>query len=88
MSHPLDQVRAAIRTRHYSIRTEEAYIRWIREYIIFYGKRHPDGLGAADVSAFISHLTVNRDAAASTQPSPLGTAVPLPRGARPTRRVG
>jgi integrase len=67
MSHPLDQVRAAIRTRHYSIRTEEAYIRWIREYIFFFDKRHPDGLGAKDVSVFISHLAVNRDVAASTQ---------------------
>jgi len=67
MSHLLDQVRAAIRTRHYSIRTEEAYIRWIREYIIFFGKRHPAGLGAKDISAFVSHLAVNRDVAASTQ---------------------
>ena len=67
MSHPLDQVRAAIRTRHYSIRTEEAYIRWIREYIIFFDKRHPSRLGAKDISVFISHLAVNRDVAASTQ---------------------
>jgi integron integrase len=67
MSRLLDEVRDAVRTRHYSIRTEEAYIRWIREYILFYGKRHPAELGAEDVSAFLSHLAVGRKVAASTQ---------------------
>lgn len=67
MSQLLDQVRARIRSRHYSIRTEEAYIRWIREYIIFFDKRHPSTLGASEVSAFVSHLAVDRDVAASTQ---------------------
>ena len=88
MSHLLDQVRAAIRTRHYSIRTEEAYIRWIREYIIFFGKRHPAGLGAADVSAFVSHLAVNRDVAASTQNQALSALLFLYGEVLPTRRVG
>ena len=41
MSRLLEQVREAVRTRHYSIRTEEAYLRWAREYILFCGKRHP-----------------------------------------------
>jgi hypothetical protein len=63
MSRLLDQVREAVRTRHYSIRTEEAYIRWTRQYILFCGKRHPSELGAADVSAFISHLAVRRKVA-------------------------
>lgn len=67
MSRLLDQVREAIRTRHYSIRTEEAYVRWIREYILFFGKRHPSELGSAEVSAFVSHLAVKRQVAASTQ---------------------
>lgn len=67
MSRLLDQVREAIRTRHYSIRTEESYIRWIREYILFSGKRHPEQLGAKEVSAFVSHLAVKRKVAASTQ---------------------
>jgi integron integrase len=67
MSQLLEQVRAAVRTRHYSIRTEEAYIRWVREYILFYGKRHPAELGAKEVSAFLSHLAVERNVAASTQ---------------------
>jgi integron integrase len=67
MSQLLDQVHARVRSHHYSIRTEEAYIRWIREYIIFFNKRHPATLGAADVSTFVSHLAVDRNVAASTQ---------------------
>lgn len=67
MSQLLDRVREAIRTRHYSIRTEESYIRWIREYILFSGKRHPAELGAEEVAAFVSHLAVKRHVAASTQ---------------------
>lgn len=67
MSKLLDQVRLLLRSRRYSIRTEEAYLYWIRQYIIFHSKRHPADLGAADVSAFLSHLAVNRNVAASTQ---------------------
>ncbi len=67
MSQLLEQVRNAVRTRHYSIRTEEAYIRWIREYILFFDKRHPTELGAKEISAFLSHLAVGRNVAASTQ---------------------
>ncbi len=67
MSQLLDLVREAVRTRHYSIRTEEAYVRWIREYILFFHKRHPSGLGAREVGAFVSHLAVKRNVAASTQ---------------------
>jgi integron integrase len=63
----LDQVRDAVRVRHYSIRTEEAYIRWIRQYILFCHKRHPSELGAGEVSAFLSYLAVRRNVAASTQ---------------------
>jgi hypothetical protein len=67
VSQLLDRVRETIRTRHYSIRTEESYIRWIREYILFSGKRHPAELGAKEVAAFVSHLAVKRNVAASTQ---------------------
>lgn len=67
MSQLLDRVREAVRTRHYSIRTEESYLRWIREFILFFDKRHPSELGAKEVSAFVSHLAVNRHVAASTQ---------------------
>jgi integron integrase len=63
----LDQARDLMRTRHYSIRTEEAYLRWIREYIIFHGKRHPAALGASEVTAFLSYLATDRQVAASTQ---------------------
>ena len=79
MSKLLEQVREAVRTRHYSIRTEEAYIRWAREYILFCGKRHPSELGAADVSAFISHLAVSRKVAASTQTQALSALLFLYR---------
>ncbi len=63
----LDQVRNAIRTRHYSLRTEQAYIAWIRQFIVFHNKRHPTALAEKDVSAFLTHLAVDRKVAASTQ---------------------
>ena len=62
----LERVRAAIRTRHYSPRTEEAYSGWIRRFIVFHGKRHPLELGEPEISAFVSHLA-SRGVAASTQ---------------------
>ncbi|HEX8177237.1 MAG TPA: phage integrase N-terminal SAM-like domain-containing protein [Pyrinomonadaceae bacterium] len=55
MSHLLNQVRDQIRILHYSIRTEEAYINWIKQFIIFHNKRHPDELGAAEISRFLSY---------------------------------
>jgi integron integrase len=63
----LDQVRAAIRARHYSRRTEAAYVHWIRRYIVFHGRRHPNELAAADVTAFVTWLAVNEGVVASTQ---------------------
>jgi integron integrase len=63
----LDQVRLAIRTRHYSIRTEEAYVQWIKRFILFHHKRHPKEMGADEVSQFLSDLAVQRHVAASTQ---------------------
>ena len=63
----LDQVRELIRIRHYSIRTEQAYVQWIRRYILFHDKRHPHELGAEEVTAFLSHLAIKRNVAASTQ---------------------
>ena len=50
----LDQVRTAIRTRHYSLRTERAYVHWIKRYIYFHGKRHPIDMGATEIEAFLS----------------------------------
>ena len=63
----LDQVRDRLRTRHYSLRTERAYVDWIKRFIWFHGRRHPRELGAAEVEAFLSHLAVAREVSASTQ---------------------
>ena len=63
----LDQVRGKIRLKHYSIRTEQAYVDWIRRFILFFGKRHPRDLGAAEVEQFLTHLAVEGKVAASTQ---------------------
>jgi integron integrase len=63
----LDAVRAAIRIKHYSIRTEYAYLDWVRRYIRFHAMRHPADMGAAQVTAFLSHLAVQGNVAASTQ---------------------
>lgn len=63
----LDRLREAIRVRHYSIRTEEAYVQWVRRYIYFHGKRHPADLGEHHVNQFLSHLAVKGRVAASTQ---------------------
>jgi integron integrase len=63
----LNRVRAAIRVRHYSIRTEQAYLRWIERFIRFSGTRHPLTLGSAEVGAFIDHLAVEKRVSASTQ---------------------
>ena len=60
MSRLLEEVRDLIRTLHYSYRTEEAYLNWIRQYILFHGKRHPTEMGAAEVCAFLTHLAVKR----------------------------
>lgn len=63
----LDQVRDAIRLKHYYIRTEGSYVSWIRRYILFHGKRHPNEMGAPEVEAFLTHLAVKENVAASTQ---------------------
>ncbi len=63
----LDQVRDAIRLKHYSIRTENSYVDWVRRYILFHNKRHPNEMGAPEVEAFLTHLAVNENVAASTQ---------------------
>jgi len=69
MSTPklMDQVRDAIRTRHYSIRTEQTYLHWIKRYILFHGKKHPADIGEAEITAFLTYLAVDKHVAASTQ---------------------
>ena len=63
----LDRVRQVSRLRHLSRRPEEAYVRWIRRYIVFHGKRHPRELGEADLTAFLSSLAIRGQVSASTQ---------------------
>lgn len=63
----LDVAREAIRRRHYSYRTEETYLQWMKRFILFSGKRHPRELGAAEVTAFLNHLAIERRVAAATQ---------------------
>ncbi len=63
----LDQLRAALRTRHYSIRTEESYVAWARRFILFHGKRHPRDMGAPQIAAYLTHLASERHVSASTQ---------------------
>jgi len=63
----LDRVREAIRARHYSLRTEEAYVGWVRRFILFHNKRHPAEMGESEVNQFLTHLAVVQDVAASTQ---------------------
>ncbi len=76
----LDEVRALARARHYSYRTEEAYVHWIKQYILFYRKRHPAEMGAAEVGGFLTHLAVERNVAASTQNQALASLLFLYRG--------
>ena len=63
----LDRVRDAIRLKHYSIRTEQAYTDWIRRFILFHGKRHPSAMGEMEVTEFLTHLARDQNVAASTQ---------------------
>ena len=69
MSQPrlLDRVRNAIRVRQYSMATERAYLGWTRRFILFHGKRHPEGMGKTEVEAFLSYLAVQRKVSPSTQ---------------------
>lgn len=96
----LDQVRAAVRVRHFSRRTEDAYVHWIRRFIVFHGTRHPRELGAEHVSRFLTWLAVEQHVSASTQNQalsgilflyrhvlqrPLGEVLAPPRARMPTR---
>ena len=69
----LDRVRERLRIKHYSLRTEEAYLYWIRRYIRFFGsKRHPETMGDAELTEFLTHLALDAQVAASTQNQALG----------------
>jgi integron integrase len=75
----LDQLRTAIRTRHYSRRTEEAYVAWVRRFILFHNKRHPSAMGAEEVNGFLSSLAVDGNVAAATQAQALSAILFLYR---------
>lgn len=63
----LEQVRRRLRVGHYSLRTEQTYIPWIKRYILFHGKRHPRDMGKTEIEAFLTHLAVDRHVSAATQ---------------------
>jgi integron integrase len=63
----LDQVRHIIRLKHYSLSTEDTYVSWIKRYILFHDKRHPQEMGILEIEAFLTHLAVDQQVAASTQ---------------------
>lgn len=63
----LDRVRWHLRVKHYSIRTEEAYVGWIRRFILFHCKRHPSEMGEHEITEFLTNLAVEKHVAASTQ---------------------
>ena len=75
----LDQVRDLIRLKHYSYRTEQTYVYWIRRYILFHNKRHPAEMGGAELEAFLTHLATVDNVAASTQNQALNAVVFLYR---------
>ena len=75
----LHLVRRAIRIRHYSPRTEQAYVHWIRRYIFFHKLRHPAEMGKPELNAFLSHLAVREHVSASTQTQALSALVFLYR---------
>ncbi|MFQ5528492.1 MAG: phage integrase N-terminal SAM-like domain-containing protein [Thermoanaerobaculia bacterium] len=63
----LERVRQQARLRHLSPRTEEAYVRWIRRFILFHGKRHPKEMAEPEITAFLTQLAVASEVSASTQ---------------------
>lgn len=71
----LDQVSHVIRKKHYSIRTEQAYLQWIKRFILFHNKRHPKYMGEKEISQYISHLATDRKVASSTQNQALNAIV-------------
>jgi integrase len=63
----LDRVRDAIRVKHYSYQSEKSYVQWMRRFILFHNKRYPSEMGGDEVNAFLTHLAVTENVAASTQ---------------------
>lgn len=75
----LDRLRDVIRAKHYSIRTEDAYHDWVKRFILFHDRRHPETMNVPEINAFLTHLAVNENVAASTQNQALNAIVFLYR---------
>ena len=76
----MDQLRSALRARHYSRRTEQAYCLWVRRYIRFHDYRHPAEMVEPEINAFLTHLAVDQNVErVDADPGALGAAVPLPQ---------
>ena len=75
----MHRLRAVVRARHYSRRTEQAYSGWVRSFILFHGKRHPKDMGASEVGAFLTDLAVRKKVSASTQNQALSSILFLYR---------
>lgn len=75
----LNRLRDVIGTKHYSIRTEKSYVDWVRRFILFHNKRHPEELGEPEVGEFLTHLAVKRQVSPSTQNQALNALVFLYR---------
>ncbi len=71
----MDQIKATMRIKHYSLKTEKSYVQWIRRYIFFHKKRHPHEMGALEVEKFLSCLAVEQHVSASTQNQALNALV-------------
>ncbi len=71
----LEQVRDVIRMKHYSYRTEQTYVQWIRRYIFSHNKRHPSEMGVPEIEAFLTHLAVKEHVVASTQNQALSALI-------------
>jgi hypothetical protein len=84
----LDRVREKIRVRNYSPRTEQAYVGWIRRFILFHGKRHPLDMGVAEISRYLSSLAVQSNVAASTQNQAFSALLFLYRLCAPEHKRG
>jgi hypothetical protein len=70
-----DQIREVMRFKHYSIKTEENYVGWFKQFVKFHKMRHPGEMGAPEVEAFLTHLAVNRRVVAATQSQTLNALV-------------
>jgi integron integrase len=71
----LDQLQEVMRLKHYSLKTEKSYVHWVRRFILFHKKRHPQEMGAAEVQAFLNYLAVDQRVSASTQNQALNALV-------------